>query len=210
MVVMLRENERSQPALRAPGFNRLVVSHQTIDGILESVDTLGRAFGAEDKAQEMLADIRTRIRRVEEKTAGRDRPRVMVAIYRTAGRGRLEDVSVAGADGYFDRMIAMAGGRNACRESTVRFPIVASEGVLWMNPDVIIDIVPPRDERKIDEQTMLADWQQVAEVAAVRNGRVHVLDDDFAYVPGPRFIVLVERLARVLHPEVDWRDGDPK
>ncbi len=208
LVITLQENAELRKSLRELSIDSLTVSHQTIDGILDSIDQLGRQFGAEKKARRVLADIRSRIRAVEEKTAGRDRPRVMVAVYRSAGSGKLEDVNAAGADGYYDEMIAMAGGQNVCRQGTVRFPIISNEGILWMNPDVIIDIVPPPDKGKLDRQTILADWQQVAEVAAVRHGRVHVLDNDFAYIPGPRFVELVERMARLLHPEVSWPEGD--
>ena len=40
--------------------------------------------------------------------------------------------------------------------------------------------------------------------AAVRNGRVHVLGQDYVVIPGPRVILLVEQMARLLHPDVDW------
>ena len=40
-----------------------------------------------------------------------------------------------------------------------------------------------------------------ADVDAVRGGRVYLVDDDFAFIPGPRFILLVEKLARLIHPD---------
>ena len=75
-----------------------------------------------------------------------------------------------------------------------------------MNPQVIIDMVPDKSVREVSDEDVLADWQQLPELAAVRDGRVHVVDDDFAFVPGPRFILLVEKLARLIHPEVDWEE----
>ena len=101
-------------------------------------------------------------------------------------------------------IIAIAGGQNACPDAAAPFPQVSREGILWMEPEVIIDVSPPLSETKLDRKTILKDWQQVADVEAVRTGRVYVLADDFASVPGPRFILLVEKLARLLHPEVDW------
>jgi len=53
-----------------------------------------------------------------------------------------------------------------------------------------------------DRETIVADWSELAGVAAVKNHRVLVLDRDYDFVPGPRFILLVEDLARMLHPEV--------
>ncbi len=74
-----------------------------------------------------------------------------------------------------------------------------------MNPQVIIDILAKEAQGKHSAETILADWRQAAGVEAVRNGRVYLFDDDFVLLPGPRFVKLVEKLARLLHPEVDWR-----
>lgn len=204
LIVMLQSNESSQPALEKLGLNCLVVCHKNVAGILSSFTEIGNALGAEAKAAELVADARRRIRRIEQKTAGRDRPRVLCSVLRNPGAGRLDGVTVAAADGYFDKIIAIAGGENACRQAAAPFPQVSHEGILWMDPQVIVDLVRPVSQLNVDRKTILADWREVAEVEAVRTGRVYVIDDDFAPVPGPRFILLVEKLARLLHPEVDW------
>ena len=116
----------------------------------------------------------------------------------------IEDVYVAGRDGHIDRIIELAGGRNALDEGSARFPVVSSEGILKIDPEVIVDLVPGLSGTELDRRTIRADWNQLAHVEAVRTGRVYVIDDDYAYVPGPRFILLVEKLARLIHPEVDW------
>lgn len=204
LVVMLQANKQSRSALKELGLSSLVVSHKDLEGILDSFTKIGKVLGAEAKAAEMVADIQRRIARVEQKTARLHRPRVLISVDRDLGSGRLQGVTVAAADGYFDRIIAIAGGQNACPDAAAPFPQVSREGILWMEPEVIIDVSPPLSETKLDRETILKDWQQVADVEAVRSGRVYVLADDFASVPGPRFILLVEKLARLLHPEVDW------
>ena len=42
------------------------------------------------------------------------------------------------------------------------------------------------------------------EIAAVQNKRIYVIAEDYSTIPGPRFVDIVEDLARVLHLEVDW------
>ncbi|NQU26122.1 MAG: ABC transporter substrate-binding protein [Candidatus Nealsonbacteria bacterium] len=208
VVVVLAENEQSRFVLKELGIRSLVVSHKTVDDILESFAIMGREFGAQQKADALVADVKARIERVQRKVAGRKRPRVMFSVYRSVGSGRLEAVTIAGKDDFYDRMIAIAGGENVCLSETVLFPQVSSERILWMNPEVIIDVSRPISQTNVDRPTALKDWQQVADVEAVRNGRVHLIDDDFAFVPGPRFILLIEKLARLLHPELDWKEGD--
>ena len=56
----------------------------------------------------------------------------------------------------------------------------------------------------IDDVTQAADartlWSSFQEIRAVRDGRVYVVTDDFASIPGPRYINLAEKLAHLLRP----------
>ena len=203
LVVMLVENEPYRVDFHRLGLNTLVVCHQNVEGILESIPKLGNACGAEREARVLAADIRARLDHVRRKVAGRRPPRVMVAIDRALGSGTLRDVWIAASDGYCDEIIVLAGGRNACRNRGARCPVVSIEGIVSMNPEVIVDLAAGVSAAD-DPEASLADWRQVAQVEAVRNHRVHVLACDYAVVPGPRFILLVEQLARLFYPELDW------
>lgn len=202
LIVMLDGSLQNRPAFDKLGLPILVLDHRNIDGILASLTKIGRACGVPTKSEAMVADLQTRVRRVQEKVAGRPRPRVMFAVERTLGAGQVQDVYVAGADGHLDGIIAMAGGQNAY-QGTVRFPVISSEGILKMNPEVIVDMVP-RLVPGADREKIASDWQQLKQVGAVQHGRVYVLDDDYVSIPGPRFILFVEKLARLIHPEVAW------
>lgn len=204
LVVLRESNQRSQPALRELGLRCAVVSHRRLEEVLDSLIAIGEAIGEQARARLLLADIRRRIAQVQKQVAGRKRPRVLLSIYRVTGSGKLEAVTVAAADGYFDRIIEIAGGQNACRGSAAPFPQLSHEGIFWMKPDVIVDIVRPMAETGLDRQKIAGDWQSFPEIPAVAGGRVYVIDDDFASIPGPRSILLIEKLARLLHPEVDW------
>ncbi|HUT09653.1 MAG TPA: helical backbone metal receptor [Thermoguttaceae bacterium] len=211
LVVLLSGHEHSQPAFRKLGLPTLTLRHTSLEGILDSILIVGRTCDREDQARQLVADIESRMDRVRAKTADLVHPRVMVAVGRAGvGTGRLEDVYIAGRDGHLDRIVAAAGGQNACTSGTVRFPVVSSEGILKINPEVIVDLVRVSIGPPQDTEAVRADWQQVAQVDAVKNDRVFVIDDDFATIPGPRFVLLVEKLARLIHPEVDWEEGMPK
>jgi iron complex transport system substrate-binding protein len=203
LVILLVEQRRSMPAFDKLHLRTLAVSHQDVAGILDSLALIGRRCGVAARAREVLGDIATRLERIRQQTAGLPRPRVMVTVYRTLGSGRLQNVCIAASDGHLGRIVELAGGQNAYRHSTVRFPIVSGEAVLHINPEVIIDLVREQSLVELGREAILADWQQVAEVAAVRNRRVCVLGDDHAVIPGPDFVGLVEKFARLIHPEAD-------
>ena len=202
LIVLLQGSEQNLPAFHKLGLPTLIVDHKNIEGILASLTDIGRAAGVAPQAEAIVDDIEARIDRVATKTAGRPRPRVMFCVERTLGTGKIQDVYIAGADGHLDRMIALAGGVNAY-QGAVRFPVISSEGILRLNPQVILDMVPSLAPGT-DREKILADWQQLTQVDAVQHGRVHVLDDSYISVPGPRFILVVEKLTRLIHPEVSW------
>lgn len=205
LVVLLSGDEQCLSALRKLGIRTLVVCHNDVEGILDSFLQIGRVGGAEADAQRMMAGIRARMGRIRQKTAGLPRPEVLLVAQRSPYPDKLEDVYVAGSDGFFDSIIALAGGENSYPPTSVRFPVVSAEGILWMNPDVILDLTSGVAQGQHDQETLLGAWQQVADVKAVKTGRVHSLDQDYAFVHGPRFILLIEDLARLIHPEIGWR-----
>ncbi len=207
LVVMLIEHERSVPVLKQLQLRCLVVNHQSIEGLFQSITTIGRECGAEPAAERLTADLRRRMQRIAEKTAGRPRPRVLCAIDRTLGQGKIEDVYVAGNDGHIDRLLTMAGGQNAYQGPEMPFPVVSMEGILKMDPEVILDLSAGLAAPEMPDDQVLADWLQLAEVDAVRNGRVYCLREQYITVPGPRFILVLERFARLLHPELDWESS---
>jgi iron complex transport system substrate-binding protein len=208
LVIMLEEHEQSLLGFEKLKLETLVVSHQTIDGVIESFRTIGRVCGKGPEGRRMAHQFDNRIRRIQEKTRSLPRPRVLMALDRTFGCGHLADVYVVGSDAYFDRIIELAGGQNVYTERGVRYPVVSPEGMLWLNPDVIVDLVPKSVLKQTDRETIIADWNELGDVAAVKNHRVLVFDQDYAVVPGPRILRLVEDLARALHPEVDWDSPD--
>ncbi|MBF0108470.1 MAG: hypothetical protein HQL76_04785 [Magnetococcales bacterium] len=47
----------------------------------------------------------------------------------------------------------------------------------------------------------VAQWRNMKGIAAVRNDRIHVFSEDYVVVPGPRFILILEKMAEAIHPE---------
>jgi iron complex transport system substrate-binding protein len=204
LVVVRDDDPQYAAGFRELGLRTLAVKHNDVEGILASFSEIGRECGAEKAAEQITADIRQRIKRLEEKTTGLARPRVMIVAERALGEGKIADAYVTGGDSFLNSMIEMAGGRNACPTRNVPFPVVSAEGIIQMDPEVIVDLIAKHQQEGYTKESLMADWQQLADVPAVRDGRVYLLDDDFAFIPGPRFVRLAEKLARLIHPELTW------
>jgi iron complex transport system substrate-binding protein len=114
-----------------------------------------------------------------------------------AGDASLNRITVCGRNNYFEELLALAGGTNAF-EGDLEFPSLSAEGVLQANPDVVIELWPDLKEKGLDPEPARKQWSAIPGFRA----RVHVIGESYVMVPGPRMVLLVEDIARAIHPEV--------
>jgi iron complex transport system substrate-binding protein len=207
LVILLPEHEKPREYLKQRGIRTLTVNHKSTQGILESIRRIGDIGGVPERAETLVGDIEKRIETVTRRVKNLPRSRVMVGVGRDIDSGKIADVYIAGNAGWYSELIDMAGGSNAFR-GDMAFPSVSAEGILKMNPEVIIEMLGDMSGREFDEKAALKAWNSLPQVAAVREGRVHLFREDFVVIPGPRFVLILEKLAGVLHPEVDWERGE--
>lgn len=196
LIVTLPEHEEIRQQLEKLRLNVLTVNHRTVAGILESITTIGAVCGVPGKAAEVRSDLETRMKKVQTRTAGRPRPRVLVSVGRMAGEGDMTRITACGRGGLYDELIGLAGGVNAF-DQEIAFPATSPEGVLAAKPDVIIDLWPDLKERGLDPEGVRRLWSSLPGMTA----RIYVVGESYAVVPGPRVVLLLEDLARAIHPE---------
>jgi len=196
LVLTLPEHEEVRKELHKLNLKVLTVDHSTIQGILSSVLDIGSACGCAEKAAALHGSLQARIRKVEARHEGRPRPRVLISIGRMAGDASLNRITVCGRKGFFDELIVAAGGINAF-EGEILFPALSAEGILQAKPDVIVDLWPDLKEKHLDPETVRRQWASIPGLAAP----VHVIGETYAMIPGPRVVLLLEDLARAIHPE---------
>jgi iron complex transport system substrate-binding protein len=85
---------------------------------------------------------------------------------------------------------------NALTSRTVPYPTLSAEGLMRLNPEVIVEFAPGSE----DAAALGRQWNTLGSLQAVKTGRVHVFAHDFLAVPGPRFVRFAETLAKALYP----------
>lgn len=197
LVVILPEHDAIRERILDLGVEVLDVDHRSVKGILDSITVIGEACGVPEQAASLLADLEGRVEKVKSRMQGRPRPRVLVSIGRAMNEGGARRITTCGRGGYYDDLIEMAGGVNAY-EGTIPFPALSPEGVLALDPDVIVEMMPDLVEKGGSRQSILRDW---ATLPGLEHLRVRLIAKPYAVVPGPRFILLLEDLAEAIHPE---------
>ena len=188
LVILSTGNVALRPSLSAPV---LIVDHETLSGMLDSYLIIGAVFESDilTVAKKKRQELSDKLNEFNVKTEGKKPIRTLIAIDRTHGIGRIQNLIAAGADSFLHEVIAKAGGENVA-EFTRQY---GTEGVIHLAPDVIIDI----HTGGIDSERSAFDWQSLGNsVPAVRNNRILTLTDDFASIPGPRTPLLIEKIAQ--------------
>lgn len=170
-------------------------------GVERDLTDLGRLLGAEDRAAQVVAGMRSTLGDVAGRLAGvADRPRVAML----NSPGSTGELRVFGTGDVATTIIEAAGGRQAFDTIAGRQRTVSLEGIVAARPDVIVipaccgrDVGPEGAEPLAER---LRNDPALATVPAVRDGRVFTTT--FAEVsPGIRNADAVATLARRLHPD---------
>lgn len=202
LVILERTGVRQADRWPGLGAPVLEVDDGNLAGIFDAIARIGRAAGAPERAEALIAKIRAELEAVRRRVAGRPRPRTLVVLGRTPGR--LEGIVVAGRNSYLDELIAAAGGQNIFSDSVSAYAKVPLETILARNPEVIVDLGDMADPETFSprrRQEVVALWARRPELAAVRQGRVYAVASSAFLVPGPRVGEAARVLAELLHPE---------
>jgi len=196
LAILLTEHQDALDRLEELGVRTLTVDHSRVNGILESVTTIADHCRVEEKGKSLRLSLEDRIRAIQ-KDLSPSPPRVLVAVGRLMDKGSGGEIFISGRDGFYDDLVALAGGVNAYREETLKFPAISDEGLIRLDPDVILEMVPDLAGES-DRESLMDLWRSKPGIKAVREGQVHILGDDYVVVPGPRFIDLLEDIAEII------------
>ena len=202
LVVVLREHGELVAQLRRVGLRVVDLQHNTLEGIFDAMLLLGRTAGVEDVARERVGELRAKLEVIRSKARGSPRRKVMFVIGRTPGT--IQDLMVVGRQSFLNELITIAGGQNIFQEANAFYPRIPREEIYARGPEVIIDMGDMADTDRVTEEhkRSVPDlWKALADVPAVKAGRVYPVAEDLFVVPGPRVVEAAQMLLEMIHPE---------
>jgi iron complex transport system substrate-binding protein len=183
--------------LNALGVRSLFVKSQSLTEVLDAIRAVGRAAGHADEASELARRTEREIETVRSTLAGRQRPRVLCIVGHDPGT--LRDLYTATRGSFLDDLIGVAGGESVAPPAEQGYGKITKEAVLAFNPEVIIDIIPAAEGG--DGANPTAPWRDLAEMRAVRDGRVYVLREPLVTHPSQFVGYTARAFANLIHPE---------
>jgi iron complex transport system substrate-binding protein len=191
-------NDASLPSMRALGYKVLVLNPATIAGIYQDIALVGRATGAETQATAVIENITSSINAITAKIAAANITVPQTVYYEIWSNPLMS----AGSTTWINNVITDAGGVNIFENVSTQYPVISSETVVSLDPDVIIlptemGVTPFYGSVAQVEAT--PGWNVIS---AVQNNRVYVINGDVFAEPGPRVADQVYTVAACLYPQL--------
>jgi iron complex transport system substrate-binding protein len=171
----------------------------TLPGIETCIQDLGEKLGHQAEAEAMVKRFQARLRAIRQRVAGRAKPRVLLTVSRQPDK--LANILTTGRGTFLDEMLEVAGGTNIFGDVEMTYPQVSVEGIIAHRPDVIIELMPELDLTDVVRRKILDRWAKVGTFPAAANERIFFVTDRHCLTPSPRYVEIIEKVSRLLHPE---------
>jgi iron complex transport system substrate-binding protein len=204
LVIGLDSQQEIAAQIKQLGIDFLGVPHERVSEIMQSILIIGEACGVQEQAQQLFQTLEAKVGQASSLSApakpndgGRagslsdPEPRVLVCI---GHDDQLTRMYIAAKNTFYDDLINLAGGINACEQTAVKYPEISPEALHALAPDVILDVFPDiGNRRSLHPSTFSRLWKHPNVVA---------LTNDYSFIPGPRFVLLLNDLTDAIHKNI--------
>ncbi len=189
----MQSAEEGLKQLRDAGITVVTVNDaQSFEETYQSIEMIGEAAGAKQKAQDLVKNMKSDLAAIKEKAESiseSEQKKVFVEV------SPAPDIYTTGKGTFMNEMLEAIHAKNAASEQE-GWAKMTEESIIKLNPDVI---VTTSGAAAVSEIKKRSGWSGVK---AVKNNQVYDVDPDLVTRPGPRLIKGVEELAETIYPDV--------
>ena len=186
-----------QDKCKALGLHVIIVPDEKLADIYTAITVIGQATGHAAEAARLAQNTRDSLLRISQRTSAFPRLKVVLIVERTPGT--LRDLVTATRGSFLSELVEIAGGRIVAMPNERGYARLSKEDLLAIDPDVILDFIHGVKSRFSGDP--MEAWGEMRELKAVRNHRVHSVNEDYVPHASQRIVETAELFARLIHPE---------
>jgi iron complex transport system substrate-binding protein len=198
LVLISNMNEHTKGSLEAMGFPVAVVYQDDFNEICDSILSVGKACGITETAQKRVEELRESVRRISSKKRAGQKPRVLVVVSRDDEDFSFKKLYVAGKRSFYNDLLIESGASNAF-EGDVPYAQLSLEGILRIDPDIIIELIGETGMENAKSKDALKQWENLRDLKAAREGKVSLIRGDFTLRAGPRYPLVLDAFSKIIH-----------
>jgi iron complex transport system substrate-binding protein len=181
--------------LKRSGINALSLRIESIEEFYSAILSIGQAANCQDKAEPLVANIKNAIDQIRAKSSSARKVKVLWAV-------QIEPMRVVGVQTFVNEIIEIAGGRNVIAPTGDQYPSIGTETILTSGAEVIIQSAMGTEDITKQQETAEKFWSKFANLPAVKDKKVYVIEADTVLRLGPRLPKGAMAIAKLLHPEL--------
>ena len=183
-------------SMEEAGLTVIVLDRKNVEGIVESMQLIGKIAGVPEKSTALTNDLQARIKAITQKTANipeNQKPTVYYELW-------YEPLMSVGKDTLIGQIITMAGGQNIAADGQGNYPQISEEIIVARNPQIMLNSYG--HDAKIVTVEEISQRKGWSELAFVKSGKIYTVESDTLTIAGPRIVNGLEQVAKYLHPEL--------
>lgn len=176
---------------------------KSLECLYQEISNIGKIFNVEERAQEVIGELKERENAVTEAIEGLERVPVFVLDYDN-GDGTLSSV---GEKAFAHALVQEAGAENIFGEVEESYVTVSPEEIISRNPKAVITISYYTEDDGQNKIDLMKNSEDFKEVDAVMEDRFLSLGGlAFGASAGMQSLDALEQIAEFLHPEAYVRE----
>ncbi len=168
-------------------------SGRKIESVFNLIEKIGLVTGREEKAAGLSSMLRKDLEKIQISLMDVTyKPKVFLDLYG-------KELWTCGRESFLNDLVATAKGINIAGEFSRSWLPYNREELIFQDPDHIIIIANSKEDFS-STTSWLASEPSLRDLRAVQKGNLHYLHEDLVTRLGPRILLALHQLARILHP----------
>lgn len=179
--------------MKTSGMKTVILEQTGVQGFVDSIDVIAETCKIEEKGKNFKAKFEPYLKKSEKEG---EKKKILILVGRDYENSSIKDAYAVGDDRFLNEIINLTGAVNAYT-GKMAYPKIQLEGILSLNPDIVIDIITASDLTPEKLDFIAKSWSNL-DINAVKNGKVFIKTEDFWSLPGPRFVKIIEEIKNIL------------
>ncbi len=168
-----------------------------LQSIYDSFRRIGDVLNAGEEAEELVNEMQTQLDELKNQVdEGWEPVRTLMVVGRAPSS--LREIHVVGPGGFLHDLLELVGGENIMGDLKRQYSSVSKEIVAQRKPELIIELHGEGMMEEQEREKYLKVWQDMETIPAIKNDNIHVIEETFAMLPGPRSVKIAERIAKIV------------
>ena len=174
--------------------NIKVLSYKTntIENIKNTILELGILFKKEEKSKEMISRIDDSLNSLKSIVENK---KILIVI--SPKDSLSNQIYVTGNFLYFEDIIKASGNKNAYNSTNPAQPVVNTEKIINMNPDIIVLLAPFYDGKTAELNQLKELWKTLP-INAAKQNNIYAVDKLYAGIPSQRVEFFINDFRKIL------------